>query len=360
MRHSLALLLLLGACSGGKSDDTPADADTDTDTDTDADADADADSDADADTDTDTDTDTGTPFEVPPVTGDPDTVPLAGACDLSNKFGTFLVEVYSTDAYSIISGQALDGVVPITVLENVGTEGDCVLLKRNNPFCSPQCQGGETCDFDGTCIPYPDSKDLGVVTIGGLADPVVMRPVEPGTTYFDSTLTHPIFAEGDLVEMRTHENGAFGDLEMHGVGVTPLVLDDVDWTLVADNDFTLTWVAPGTPVVRSRVYLRLTIDQHGTTPISMYCDFDDDGEGVIPSSLLTQLIESGVTGFPNADITRRTVDSVDVPGDGCLEFVASAPQNPDPDVRVDGYTPCSSPKDCPKGQTCNLALEICE
>jgi len=235
-----------------------------------------------------------------------------------------------------------------------------VLLKRNNPFCSPQCQGGQTCDFDGNCIPYPEPQDLGVVTIGGMADPVVMRPVEPGTTYFDSSLTHPIFAEGDLIEMRTHEQGAFGDLELHGVGVAPLKLDNLDWNLASGSDFTLTWTPPSTEVVRSRIHLRLTIDQHGTTPISMYCDFEDDGEGVLPSALLSQLIDSGVTGFPNADITRRTVDSVSVPGDGCLEFVASAPQNPDPDVQVEGFTPCASPKDCPKGQTCNLALQICE
>ena len=350
MRHTLALLVLLGACSGGKSDDTATDG---------ADTDTDVDADTDADTDTDT-SDTGTPFEVPEVTGDPATVPLGGECALENRFGTFIVEVYGTDGYSIVSGSALDGVVPITVLENVGTEGDCVLLKRNNPFCDPQCQGGETCDFDGECIPYPASQNLGVVTVGGLADDVVMRPVEPGTTYFDSTLTHPIFNEGDLVEMRTHEDGAFGDLELHGVGVAPLQLTSTEWALSTEDDFVVTWAPPAGPTVRSEVYMRLTIDQHGTTPISMYCSFDDDGEGSIPAGLLGQLVDSGVTGFPNAVITRRTIDSVTVPGDGCLEFVASAPQNPDPSVDVDGFTPCTRPEDCPKGQTCNVPLEICE
>ena len=78
---------------------------------------------------------------------------------------------------------------------------------------------------------------LGVVTVGGLADDVVMRPVELGTTYFDTQLTHPTFVEGDLIELRTHEGGAFGDLEMHGIGVAPLVLTNLDWTLADGADF---------------------------------------------------------------------------------------------------------------------------
>ena len=337
-----------------------ADTDADTDSDTDTDTDVDADSDADTDTDTASDSDTGETFVVPAVTGDPATVPLGGACELANKYGTFVVEVYDGDGYSIVSGSALDGVVPITNLENVGEDGECVLLKRNNPFCDPTCQGGETCDFDGECIPYPEAQDLGVVTVGGLGDDVVMRPVEPGTQYFDTSISHPAFVEGDLVELRTHENGAFGDIEMHGVGVAPLVLSNTEWTLIDGNDFVIQWTEAGTSPVRSEVFMRLTIDQHGTTPISMYCSFEDDGEGTVPASLLSQLINSGVTGFPNAVITRRTIDSIDVPGDGCLEFVVASPQQPDPSVDVDGFTPCTRDQDCPKGQTCNIPFEICE
>ena len=31
-----------------------------------------------------------------------------------------------------------------------------------------------------------------------------------------------------------------------------------------------------------------------------------------------------------------------------------------PELTVAGHTPCTSQKDCPKGQTCNTTLETCE
>ena len=69
--------------------------------------------------------------------------------------------------YSAFSGSVADAVVPLNVLEQVGEDGDCTLLRRNNPFCDPGCAAGETCDFDGNCLPFPVNRDVGVTLVAG-------------------------------------------------------------------------------------------------------------------------------------------------------------------------------------------------
>ncbi|MEZ4240313.1 MAG: hypothetical protein R3F59_30000 [Myxococcota bacterium] len=349
MRATTALvaLLALTSCSGSKdpTDTGVADADTDTDTD--------ADSDTDADTDTDTDT---TTFVVPTPVGDPATIPLGGECPLETKFGTFSAKVY--EDYSTVDGSVADGVIPISILEEVGTGDSCTLLRRNNAFCDPPCGAGLTCDFDGQCIPYPENQDLGVVTFGGLAQDLVLRPVQPGNLYFTrDPLPHPLFAAGDLIEVRTWDTTFGQDITLHGVGVEPLSLgSDTDWVLYRNQDHVFTWT-PSAASLQARVHLRMNIDQHGNTPVAIYCEFDDDGSATIPADLVTQLIDYGVTGFPNATVTRRTVDSTDM-GGGCVQLEVASPVNPN--VLVDGFIPCDEPSDCPNGQTCNYAIQLCE
>ena len=145
-KQAWVVWLAVMACSGDDKTTPTKDTDGDTDTDTDADTDVDTDTDAD------TDTDTGT-FEVPDPVGDPATVPLAGECPLASRYGNFEVDVY--EDYSLVSGSVADGVNPVTVLELLDEEGDCKLLRRNNPFCDPPCGAGDVCDFDGSCIPFP-------------------------------------------------------------------------------------------------------------------------------------------------------------------------------------------------------------
>jgi hypothetical protein len=345
---TLALALGLLACSG---DDEPTDTDTTTDGTTDT---------VDTD-DTEIPTgETGTSFTVPDPVGDPATVELSGECGLADDHGGFYVEILYSDLlnYSSVSGTVADGVVPITILEEVGVEGGCRLMRRNNPFCDPPCGAGTTCDFDGSCIPYPDNQDLGTVTVGGMDVPVVMVHVPPSFNYFETELPHPVFQPGQLIELRTWDSLHGGDFTLHGVGVEPLDLGGVDTWIIYDGlDLPITWTPPTAPVVRSHVHLRLNIDQHGNTPVQMFCEFEDDGAASVPASLITQLVNFGVTGFPNATLTRRTVDSTTVEG-GCVDFQIRSPV--EPSVRVDGFIPCNGDFDCPEGQTCHPVDFICE
>ncbi len=285
---------------------------------------------------------------------DPATVALEGACSMATDYGGFVVD--ALEDYSTVSGSVSDGVVPMTVLEEVAVEGDCRALRRNNPFCDPPCESGQACDFDGECVPYPETQDLGTVTIAGLGDAVVMEPVSPGYTYFDTSVGHPAYQPDVLVELQTSA-GPWGPLTLHGVGVEQLVPTQETWLVAEGEDLAITWEPP-TGLARSHVLLRVTIDQHGTTPISLECTFDDDGEGIIPGAITELLVTAGVTGFPNGSLVRRTADRVELGEDACAEFVVSSTRSPD--VRVDGYTPCNDDEDCPDGQECNEALEICE
>jgi hypothetical protein len=242
------------------------------------------------------------------------------------------------------------------VLEEMATEGDCTLLRRNNAFCDPPCQAGETCDFSGECIPYPENQDIGIVTIGGLAEDVILTPVEGGFQYFQQQTPHPAFEAGNLIELRTWNTTFGSDIVMHGVGVETISLGDAtEWLIYEGQDFQVTWEPPATPG-RSRIHVRLNIDQHGTTPVTMFCEFEDTGSAMLPSVLVDQLINFGVTGFPNATVTRRTMDSADMDA-GCVQFEVSSPINPD--VLVDGFIPCNGDQDCPDGQECHDVYFIC-
>lgn len=284
---------------------------------------------------------------------DPSTVELAGECPMETDFGGF--RVTATTATDV-DGTVSNGVVPITILENIGTDGDCVLLRRNNPNCQPACDPGETCDWDGECITYPANQDLGTVSIDGLAEGVEMEPVFPGNTYFDTTLPHPGMTPGDLLTLRM-PGGTYGPVRLHGVGVDPLSGLQDEWAVEAGVDLKVTWEPPTTSPVRSEVWMSVNIDQHGVSPGTLFCTFEDDGEGTVPGALLDQLVSVGVTGFPSGAIMRRTVDHA-VVGDGCMDFTVSSRAG----VAVDviGFTPCTSDAECPPELECNEELQICE
>lgn len=280
-------------------------------------------------------------------------LPLAGACAQEIDYGGFVIDANADYAY--VTGQVLDGVVPLTLRTLTQREGECGLFKKENPYCEPGCDPGYTCDFDGSCIPYPAAVDLGGVRVEGLLVEVALSPVTPGYTYFDTSVPNPPFDPGDLIHLHT-EGGAFSAVDVYGYGVDALEADSLSWLVSPGAPLALRWEPP-TSGAPSEVRLTLQIDQHGITPLTAVCEFDDDGEGAVPAALIDALFSQGVSGFPNGSFTRRTVDSASV-GEGCMDLTVSSSLVPD--IDVDGYTPCTSDADCPDGQICDLTLEICE
>jgi hypothetical protein len=277
-------------------------------------------------------------------------IELGSACPLAERVGAFQVAMEAE--YSSFSGSVADGVVPLSVLEQVGAEGDCILLRRNNPFCDPLCMPGETCDFDGMCIPYPANHDVGVVAVSGLVQPVSVEPVPPTYSYFDTSLMHPPFEPGALVEL-TAEGGDYEAFVLHGYGVAMVepTLDTV--SLSTGRDVTVEWTATGS---EATLRLMLNVDQHGLTPVQLICESDDTGSLVISSELMTQFLAFGVSGFPSADYYLQTVDSVEITP-GCVEFLVRSHRQTALDV--EGHTPCDAPNDCPEGQMCDLMIQTC-
>lgn len=286
---------------------------------------------------------------------DPATVPLKGSCPLDVRWGGFAVD--SNPDYAAASGAVADGVVPIAVLTELLTEGECTIWRRENPFCDPGCGPGETCGLDGVCVPYPANQELGTVVVEGLSAPLSMEPVTPGATYFETGLDNPPWGTGELVALRTG-GGAFDEAVLFGVGPEVLVPENLIWELTPGEPFTVRWTPP-VAGARTRVTLRLRVDQHGITPSALECTFADDGEGVVPAAVFSALTEYGLTGFPSGDLHRETVDSADIGEGGCLDFTLSSSQLAE-EVRIEGYTPCNRDDECPEGQTCNLPLQRCE
>lgn len=289
-----------------------------------------------------------------PDTGlDPATVPLEGACPDTTRLGRFTIA--RTESYAYVTGELLDGVVPATVQEPSTSEGECTLLVRENPYCHPACDADETCDFDGECIPYPSSQDLGTVRVYGLLQDVAMEPVSPGYTYFDTSLPNPPWDPGALLTLQTGA-GAFDPVALHGVAPEDLSSDATTWEIVSGEPLAISW-EPAQDGARSQVRVTLMVDLHGITPAMMECWFADDGQGEVPADLLGEFLGLGITGFPEGSFARLTADQAAV-GEGCADLWSTVALTPE--ISIDGYTPCREDDDCPDGQECNEELERCE
>jgi hypothetical protein len=278
-----------------------------------------------------------------------------GSCPIATRVGRFSVEAQRD--FGVVQGTVANGVVPTAIPDVIGDEGGCTVYRRRNLFCAEACVGTETCGEDGQCIPYPSQVSVGTVTISGLTQPVEMQPLEPGNTYFAPGVDNPPFApeaEIALVAAGTTEMPGF---QLAGRGFTALPSDEPPtWVLEEGADLSLTWAPPGGSV-ETTISVELTIDQHGLSPLSLVCQFEDTGSAEIPRSLVDQLITAGASGFPNGRIMRQTVDHANI-AVGCVELVVGSPVPAT--VRIAGFTPCNGPEDCPTGQTCNTAIELCE
>ncbi len=286
---------------------------------------------------------------------DPETVPLAGACPLPEAWGGFSVQASEDPNNNGIDGKVADSIWPWSELEEIAADGDCKLLRRNLPFCTPGCDVGTTCNFEGECVPEPSNQDLGTVAVRGLVQAVSMDPAI-GNTYYDTSLPYPMYTAGDLITL-SMPGGTYGPQTLYGVAVEQLSLSETEWFITKGEPLEITWDAPTAEVSRSVVDLRINMDVHGASPASLYCTFPDTGSATVSGALTKTLVEAGVTGFPSGALERHTTDSVDL-DPGCMAFRVSSPVLMD--VDVDGFTPCFTDEECPEGLTCNVELQICE
>jgi hypothetical protein len=279
---------------------------------------------------------------------------LRGACDIDKRVGRFSIEKQID--FGVVTGTILAGVVPTSIPELVAEKDGCKVYKRRNLQCSPACVGAETCGEAGSCIPYPRQVNVGTITVDGLTKPTTMKPQKPGAVYFAPGADNPPFEIGSNVVLSATGSDDHPAFALFGIGSEPLE-DEPTWVLEEGKDLALKWPAPSDDAVPTVISVELTIDQHGNSPLSLSCVFDDTGTGSIPTELVDELINSGVSGFPNGRIARRTVDSVELDV-GCVELVVGSAFAAS--VEVAGFTPCMKEADCPDNQSCNMQLERCE
>lgn len=294
----------------------------------------------------------GTDVEVP-IPAEVAFVAPRGPCALEARVGSFAIEKQSQ--FGVVQGSVDDGVVPTAIPRLALEEGTCRLLERRTLACIPACVGAQTCGEDGACIPYPRQVSVGTVTITGLTKETIMSPLQPGNSYFSPGADNPPYSVGSEIVLHAAGDGERAPFSLFGLGSEPLAQPPT-WQLVAGRDFDVTWPAP-TSDVAATVSIELTIDQHGASPLTLSCEFPDTGSAVIPSGIIDRMIDSGVSGFPNGRLMRRTTDHADLDV-GCVELVVGSPLAAD--VSVAGFTPCNSSAECPSGQTCNVALQRCE
>ncbi len=272
-----------------------------------------------------------------------------GPCPLNQRVGRF--DIADHGLYAAVNGNVADGVIPLTVLQPVGEEGDCVLLMKTNPFCDPPCAAGELCDHDNSCKAFPANKDIGTVTVDGLKVPVSIEP-NLAKDYWDTTLPPEPWEVGAQVTFST-SGGDYPAFSLEVEGVEPLVGGEPKWTVNEGEDTVIEWEPADGP---GRMWLTLNVDQHGITPVTLFCETEDTGKLTIDKILVDQFIAFGVTGFAVGQLRRRSIDSIFIEP-GCVEVSLFSPWVAQP--VVEGHTPCNTDFDCPEGQKCNAFINTC-
>jgi len=283
--------------------------------------------------------------------GDPGPLEYA-PCAVGARAGVFSIEL--APRFTGINGDVLDGVDPTFVPEVVASEGDCTLYRAPSLFCDPSCGSAESCGPDG-CIPTPRTQNVGVVTVTGLVDsPIEMMPRNVGNHYTNpGSLTHPGFEEGADITLSA-AGGDHSAFSLRGAGVAAIEAPSDPVRVESGSGTLVTWTAPSVDNEAVRMHINLDIARHGGTPARIECSVPDTGSFEIPETLITQLVGLGFSGFPALDLTRRSADSVEVDGLGCVELEVLATLRVD--ATVPGLTSCSSAADCEDGQTCQMDM----
>ena len=265
-------------------------------------------------------------------------------CPEAQKVGEFRLE--RTQGVLGFSGSLHSGVVRSVKYEVVVEEDDCALIKKTNPFCDPPCSGGSVCTVDDTCEEEPLTVDVGTLRLLGLPEPLTIVPQPPGYNY-------SYVAETDVqagASLRLTGSGGKRAVVFFGEGVAGLEVTGDRVTVQRDKPLAFAWKVPAEG--KGKIQIALNVDQHGNSPVSLTCDVADDGAHEIPSSIINKLLDSGVSGFPTAFVSRDSVDSV-TDASGCAEFLVR--HKVQQRVDVVGHTPCMTNANCSEGQHCDLA-----
>ncbi|MCP4606005.1 MAG: hypothetical protein GY847_36745 [Proteobacteria bacterium] len=271
-------------------------------------------------------------------------------CGNDTRVGGFRVDLASD--FTGVQGKVMDGVVPQDIPEEAHSIGECKLFRARSLFCDPGCEPNFTCSEDSECIPYPLSSDVGTVSVTGMKIRIDMEPNKPVNFYTNPTeLPHPGFEEGADIQLEA-SGGEYEAFALRGFGIGPIQTDNTSIPIETDKPAVITWEPP-IQEGPGRIHISLNVSRHGGTLTWIECDVEDTGSFSIPAPIITEIIEYGLSGYPNIILSRRTMDSTTIEP-GCVDLTVVSEM--ELQVEIPGLISCTEDEHCPDGQTCQIDL----
>ena len=283
----------------------------------------------------------------------------------SDEVGRFSVTLFEAStaigntvpAYTYVSGVIRDGVTPLGyTTTQVAQDGTCTLYSISVPSCTGITGGCGTgvCVATDTCKALPTAKNAGTVTITGVGTSAISMVNISNNYQYGGDIAYPGFAEGDTITLSS--GGAdYAAFTVSAKGIAPLKLSTDTYNLSKTSPLNLAWTAAGS-LSDARILVNLNLSHHAGSTGLLSCDVADTGSLTISASLISQLINLGVAGFPTLTVTRTSLGWVSITP-GSVAFDVSSPISRT--VTVDGYVSCTSNADCTSG-TCNTDMKLCE
>ena len=219
--------------------------------------------------------------------------------------------------------------------------GSCRLL--DHPTCAPACAEPTFCATGNRCLGPPTQKDLGTISIIGLAVPLG----SPWGSYSESIADPFPPAVPDASITAATSGGDYAPFSLEARAVEPLVFDGADLSVGHGRSLDFTWTPPTRPGAAH--IMALVMLQPSVSGPMIECTFPDTGAASVPAALLDRLLNLGVNGYPSLRLFRRTVTSTNI-APGCVELEVDALVRRR--LSVDGVTLCGGSGECPPPLTC--------
>ena len=245
--------------------------------------------------------------------------------------------------YTTVSAGVYDGVSRSNQWITAADAGGCRLLDR--PTCAPACAEPMFCATGNRCLGTPTLKDMGTLSIQGLAVPLELAPIG---RYYSASIVDPFPpAMPDASITAATSGGDYAPFSLEARAVEPLAFDGADLSIGHGRSLDVTWTPPTRPGA-AHIVAMVVLQPSVGGPI-IECTFPDTGAASIPASLLDRLIDLGINGYPSLRLLRRTVTSTNI-APGCVELEVDATVRRS--LSVDGVTLCSDSTECPPPLTC--------
>ncbi|HMA91288.1 MAG TPA: hypothetical protein VKP30_01325 [Polyangiaceae bacterium] len=290
-----------------------------------------------------------------------------GGSSSSDTIGRFsitlneAVEELATQANTTVSGKVYDGVNPEPYIPSArASDTNCTVYAVSVPFCEGGCADG-VCVGEDTCKPYPSGKNVGEVTVTGVATAdgkdsfALMMSNNNYRTGGGLSLGYPGFNPGDAIRLSA-SGGDYPAFDITAKGIAPLSVTAESLVLSKTSPLKLTWEAADADV-GSKIFVNVNLSHHGGSKGYIECNVADSGSLTIPAEFIAQLIELGVAGFPTLSVIRSTEGSAQVDA-GRIALVVSSPFVRT--VNVEGFVSCQEDTACQPPQTCNKTTKLCE